>query len=48
MNPQNKHIFDDDHADDVNVLNYLLEHVSGISPSSLTPDPIYDEAFEIE
>lgn len=27
----------DDSSDDFNVLNYLLEHVRGISPSSLTP-----------
>lgn len=26
-----------DNSDDFSVLNYLLEHVRGISPSSLTP-----------
>lgn len=48
-NNQNKHIeFEDAHLDDFSVLNYLLEHVRGISPSSLTPELAFDDPSEIE
>lgn len=50
MNQQNQHQnpFEDDNPDDFNVLNYLLGHVRGISPSSLTPELAFDEIIDIE
>lgn len=49
MNTQNKHHFlEEEHLDDYSVLNYLLEHVRGISPSSLTPEYAFDDGTEIE
>lgn len=46
---QHKHLeFDSTYSEDFSVLNYLLEHVRGISPSSLTPEVAYDDAFEIQ
>jgi hypothetical protein len=49
MNTQNKqNFFDNEHSDDYNVLNYLLEHVRGLSPSSLTPEFAFDDTTEIE
>ena len=50
-NNQHKHtnqLFDDENVDDYSVLNYLLEHVRGISPSSLTPEFAFDDGTEIE
>ena len=48
-NTQHKHIdFAEESLDDFSVLNYLLEHVRGISPSSLTPEIAFDDATEIE
>ena len=44
MDDNNKQkIFKNDHKDDFRVLNYLLEHVRGISPSSLAPEMAFDE-----
>jgi hypothetical protein len=44
MNKHQHDIFEDDHIDDYSVLNFLLEHVKGLSPSSLTPEfALYDE-----
>lgn len=45
MNIKDKHhLFEDEHVDDYSVLNFLLEHVKGLSPSSLTPEfVLYDE-----
>lgn len=47
MNTQNKHLgdlFEDEHVDDYNTLNYLIEHVHGLRPSSLIPElTVYDE-----
>ncbi len=51
MNTQHKHIhalFEDENTDDFTVLNYLLEHVRGLSPSSLTPEVAFDDGTEIE
>lgn len=49
MNTQNKHIeFGDEPIDDYSVLNYLLQHVRGISPSSLTPEIAFTDGTEIE
>jgi hypothetical protein len=44
MNTQNKHFFEEESTDDFSVLNYLLEHVRGISPTSLTPEYAFNEA----
>lgn len=33
----NSNPFNDDNHDDYSVLNFLLEHVRGISPSSFSP-----------
>lgn len=34
----------EDNSDDFSVLNYLLEHVKGIHPSSLMPElEVYDD-----
>ena len=45
MNCQNKHhLFENEHIDDYSVLNFLLQNVKGLSPSSLTLEPVvYDE-----
>ncbi len=49
MNTQNKHhLFEDEHVDDYSVLNFLLEHVKGLSPSSFTPEFVVYEENEIE
>lgn len=49
MNNKNKHAtFANDHIDDYNVLNYLLEHVRGLRPSSLTPEYAFDDSAETE
>ncbi len=48
-NNQNKHAeFNEAHTDDFSVLNYLLEHVRGLSPSSLTPEVAFDDGIDIE
>lgn len=49
MNTQNKHhLFEDEHVDDYSVLNFLLEHVKGLSPSSLTPQFVFYDENEVE
>jgi hypothetical protein len=40
--------FEAGHVDDYSVLNFLLEHVKGLSPSSLTPEFSLIEDTEIE
>ncbi|GEM_PF-6202692 len=47
MNTQNKQFLEEG-TDDFSVLNYLLEHVRGISPSSLTPEYAFDDSTELE
>ncbi len=45
MNTHKHAEFTGEHTDDVSVLNFLLEHVKGLSPSSLTHEFVpYDEA----
>ena len=46
MDKHKHELFEEDHLDDYSVLNFLLEHVRGLSPSSLTPEfaLIEDEA----
>lgn len=45
---QNQHVdFTNTHSEDFSVLNYLLEHVRGLSPSSLTPEIAYDDSLEM-
>ena len=47
----NKHTkieFNTEPTDDFSVLNYLLEHVHGISPTSLAPEYAFEDSTEIE
>lgn len=38
--------FESDSHDDTNVLNYLLEHVRGLSPTSLVPEYAISDSDE--
>ena len=49
MNKHKYTNFDEGHTDDYSVLNFLLEHVKGLSPSSLTPEFVaFDSSETIE
>ncbi len=43
------HLFEDMHIEDYSVLNFLLEHIRGLSPSSLTPAlAVVDDEMSLE
>lgn len=44
MNIKNQHhLFENEHIDDYSVLNFLLQNVKGLSPSSFVPEfAVYD------
>ena len=46
MKQTNYQEFEPDSNDDTNVLNYLLEHVRGLSPTSLVPEHVISDADE--
>lgn len=49
MNLQNKHhLFENEHIDDYSVLNFLLQNVKGLSPSSFTPELVVYDENEVE
>lgn len=47
MNQHTHTTFENGYSDDTTVLNFLLEHVKGLSPSSLVPEPIPYKEDEI-
>lgn len=38
--------YEQNHTDDFSVLNYLIEHVKGLSPSSMVPDYALDDVAD--
>lgn len=47
MDQQNKQRFlHQEQSDDFSVLNYLIEHVKGLRPTSLTTGLVLDEVIE--
>ena len=49
MNTQNQHhLFENEHIDDYSVLNFLLQNVKGLSPSSFTPEFVAYEENAVE